>query len=654
MKNPVLVLLGLVLLSGLTGGCASTSDAKAPPAGATARALPPGVPPAPPTVYSVPIDGTDVRGSPDALVTLVAFIDYQCPFTQRAHETLEALRAEYGDQLRMAIRHHPQAVHPLARSASLAALAAGLQGKFWEYHALLLGSARTLEETDFQKFALELGLDADRFLRDMASPRLVARVQRDETLAARLRATGTPVFFINGRMLSGARPALHFQALIDEELTKARTAVAAGITPAALYASLVRTGTKLEPLTAPRAPRPEPEQAPDKEVVIFKVPLDGAPARGNPEALVTLVEFTDYQCPYCQRANVTVEQLREEYGDQLRVVMKHNPLVIHPRAQPAARAAIAAGAQGKFWEFHDKLFANVKALQDEDLERYATELELDLDRWEADRDSPESVERIGKDQALANRLQATGTPTFFINGRRLVGAQPLEAFKALIDEEFVKAQARVDSGTPAEDVYDAILADGTTPPPKPPPPPEPAEPEVRTVVLGNAPVKGPKNAPITLVAYSDFECPFCARAVPTLQGLEEKYKGKLRIAFKHQPLPFHTHARLAAIASLAAHEQGKFWPYHDVLFAHQRELDPASLERHAQKLGLDMKRFKAALGSKKLAAQVDADIAEAKALGVSGTPTFFINGRILVGAQPLEAFQRVIDEELKKAPAAKK
>jgi protein-disulfide isomerase len=110
------------------------------------------------------------------------------------------------------------------------------------------------------------------------------------------------------------------------------------------------------------------------------------------------------------------------------------------------------------------------------------------------------------------------------------------------------------------------------------------------------------------VAFSDFECPFCSRAVPTLKQLEEEYKGRLRVAFKHQPLSNHPNARTAAAASLAAHEQGKFWEFHDVLFANQRALDRASLERHAQQVGLDLGRFRAALDSGKFEAQVSADL----------------------------------------------
>jgi protein-disulfide isomerase len=167
------------------------------------------------------------------------------------------------------------------------------------------------------------------------------------------------------------------------------------------------------------------------------------------------------------------------------------------------------------------------------------------------------------------------------------------------------------------------------------------------VKIGDAPVKGPASAPVTLVAFSDFQCPFCSRAVPTLHQLETDYAGKLRVAFKQLPLPFHDKAHLAAEAALAANEQGKFWQFHDKLFANQQALDRPSLDKYAEELGLNMAKFKAALDTGKFKDRVDREAKEGAAVGATGTPTFFINGRILVGAQPVDAFKTAIDAELK-------
>jgi protein-disulfide isomerase len=113
---------------------------------------------------------------------------------------------------------------------------------------------------------------------------------------------------------------------------------------------------------APTAPAQPEAQRPLAPATIFKVPLEDSPSMGKADALVTMVEFTDFQCPFCSRASATVRQLQEDYGDKLRLVIKHNALPFHPRARPAAIAAMAAHEQGKFFEYHDKLFANQKAL----------------------------------------------------------------------------------------------------------------------------------------------------------------------------------------------------------------------------------------------------------------------------------------------------
>jgi protein-disulfide isomerase len=170
--------------------------------------------------------------------------------------------------------------------------------------------------------------------------------------------------------------------------------------------------------------------------------------------------------------------------------------------------------------------------------------------------------------------------------------------------------------------------------------------KVESVAIGASPSRGPSNAPVTIVVFSDFQCPFCSRAEATIRELEAAYPGKIRFVFKNQPLPFHEHARLAAKAALAAHEQGKFWEYHDVLFNHQNSLDRASLERYAEDVGLDLRRFRAALDDPRLDRLIEADIAEARRLDVRGTPAFFINGRNLQGAQPLAAFRAKVDEAL--------
>jgi protein-disulfide isomerase len=172
-----------------------------------------------------------------------------------------------------------------------------------------------------------------------------------------------------------------------------------------------------------------------------------------------------------------------------------------------------------------------------------------------------------------------------------------------------------------------------------------------TINTQGAPTKGPDNAPVTIVEFTDFQCPFCAKAVPTLKQIEERYKGSVRVVFKHMPLSMHKDAMGAALAAEGARRQGKFWEFHDWLFAHQDKLGQDDLKQHAKELGLDQAQFEADLRNADEQKRVDADVAEADALGVVGTPSFFVNGRFVYGAQPFEAFAKVIDEELTKAKA---
>jgi protein-disulfide isomerase len=167
------------------------------------------------------------------------------------------------------------------------------------------------------------------------------------------------------------------------------------------------------------------------------------------------------------------------------------------------------------------------------------------------------------------------------------------------------------------------------------------------VSLGEDPAKGPAAAPITIVEFSDFQCPYCARVNPTLKQVEEKYGDKIRVVFRDFPLvQIHKDAAKAAEAGECAHEQGKFWEMHDRLFANQSKLQVEAMKQAAVELGLDAEKFNQCLDSSKYAAEVQKDVDEGARYGVTGTPAFFINGRMLGGAQPAEAFMQVIDEEL--------
>lgn len=179
--------------------------------------------------------------------------------------------------------------------------------------------------------------------------------------------------------------------------------------------------------------------------------------------------------------------------------------------------------------------------------------------------------------------------------------------------------------------------------------PEPPRPSM----AGDDPVAGPANAPVTLVAYSDFHCPFCVRAYPTVKQLQAKYKDRLRLVFKDYPLDIHPQAAKAAEGGSCALEQGKFWEYHDKVFENPKSQTVPEVKRLAAALGLDATRFNECLDSGKYTAEWQADMAEGQKLGVNGTPTFFANGRMFVGAKSLEEMSKIVDEEISKAGGAR-
>jgi protein-disulfide isomerase len=171
------------------------------------------------------------------------------------------------------------------------------------------------------------------------------------------------------------------------------------------------------------------------------------------------------------------------------------------------------------------------------------------------------------------------------------------------------------------------------------------KPPVVNVATAGRPEMGAANAPVTIIAFSDYECPYCKRAHTVVDEVMKKYDGKVKLVYRDYPLPFHEHARPAAEAANCANAQGKFWPYHQKLWA-ASDLSTDKLKAMAGEVGLDQQKFDDCLAKAQFKADIDKDIADGSAVGVTGTPAFFINGRMLSGAQPFEKFKEVIDQEL--------
>jgi protein-disulfide isomerase len=344
---------------------------------------------------------------------------------------------------------------------------------------------------------------------------------------------------------------------------------------------------------------------------------------GPKDAKVTIVEYSDYQCPFCRRFREdTFNRILEAYPDDVKFIFKNFPLEsIHPMAYPAAEAAECAGEQGHYWEYHDKLFGNSE-WQDQGKAAfltYAEELGLDIESFTQCIDDRKYKSKVDNDLKEGLKLGVRGTPAFIINGKLISGAQPFSVFKQEID---------------------TIL--GVVQPPTPEPKPSSIVHEI-----------GPADAKVTILEYSDYQCPFCKRFYDeTYKKILEAYPNDVKIVFKDFPLSFHQMAYPAAEAAECAGAQGKYWEYHDKLFENQREWSISgrvSFEKYAEELGLDMESFKQCIETREFKDDVAADFREGQLKGVRGTPTFFINGKLLSGAQPFATFKNEIDLALEAA-----
>ncbi len=175
----------------------------------------------------------------------------------------------------------------------------------------------------------------------------------------------------------------------------------------------------------------------------------------------------------------------------------------------------------------------------------------------------------------------------------------------------------------------------------------PEAPHIDVTYRKDDPAVGAANAPVTLIEFTDFQCPFCQRSQAVLKQVEEAYKGKVKVVARQYPLPFHPRAKPAAEVALCANEQGKFWPMREKLFAEQK-LEEADFKQYAKDLGLKQPDFDTCVADHKYAARIEEDIADGQRFGVRGTPHFFVNGRPISGSQPFSAFQQIIDAELAK------
>jgi protein-disulfide isomerase len=400
--------------------------------------------------------------------------------------------------------------------------------------------------------------------------------------------TATPTFFLNGRKLEGAQTSDFLRARIQEALQLGKPA---GTSPSATVA-----GSAVEGGMAPNAP-----------------------VRGSPDAAVVITEFADFQCPFCASARSTLDKVLREYPHKVKLVYRNFPLDFHPDSMLAHRAAAAAGEQGKFWEMHDLIFANQRAMKRDDLFTMARSLNLDMDRFATDLQSEKLLGQITADRQEGKRRGVNGTPTFYVDGQQLVGAASTTQFEEMITR--------------------SLVAKGI-------------QPDKAPVEAEAGPTRGPEHAAVTVLWYSDVTSPLAISADHLMQQLLEAYPKEVRVVFKNRPLEFHRDAMLAHQALVAASAQGQFWPMHRALLAHQRALLATDLTGYAADLGLDGNKFLADLSSESSRDQVQRDVSQAREAGVNGVPVFFVNGTRVDGIQPFSSLKALVDEQVQKIHVA--
>lgn len=382
-----------------------------------------------------------------------------------------------------------------------------------------------------------------------------------------------------------------------------------------------------------QAEAPETTEA-TRGAVEVKSVVGNPPSKGPQDAVITMTEFADFHCHFCKQVASTLDQVFANFPGKIQFIFRHYPLSKTPGTGSflTHEAAVCAQEQGKFWEYHDAIFGSPNVSQGEaDLLNLAKNLGLDENQFQACLKSGRSRSFIEEDIKEGDQRGVQGTPVIFLNDQTVEGAYPYEHFVSVI-----------------EGILDPSKAKAVPPPSQVAPAGPP--PVAQFNDLEDRPTLGSKQAPITLVEFSDFYCPFCGRVEPTLEQLEKNYAGKIRRVWRHYPLAFHTGADRVHEASECAHEQGKFWPYHKKLFERQGSpFNDDALIKLAKELDLDKKKFEKCLKSGKYKALVQKEIAKGTEAGVQGTPAVFVNGQLVSGAQPYEAFDQLIKKELAKS-----
>ncbi len=425
---------------------------------------------------------------------------------------------------------------------------------------------------------------------------------------------------------------------------------------------------------APPTPAAPPVASGEWEGMPVGFTAEGFPFRGEPDAPITMYEYSDFQCPFCARYFVQTEPaINDSYvrTGKVRVVFRDFPIQeLHPNAPAAHRASLCVAEQGAdlYWPMHNKLFQTQTEWSNSAdpqpvFARLAEEAGADMDAYNQCMTTAEEKKQPLVEAGLAagQALGITGTPSFVFVGADgvsypLVGAQPYDQFALYIDSMLAGEKPPVPEEQPQQGQGEQQIpfwatAEGWIP-----------DPERPGFNMAGDEYRGSPDAKITVVEFSDFQCPFCKQHVMETQpALDKEFvdTGKVMWVFKHFPLSIHPQAPAGGAAAECAADQGKFWEMHEALFENQNEWtvsdpDPA-LEELAKEIGLDVDKFTACLNDGQAAERVSSDMSEGAPF-VQGTPTFIVlyngEGQIIPGALPLDTFKQVLQEAVDKTESA--
>jgi protein-disulfide isomerase len=333
--------------------------------------------------------------APPESVEIELFSDFQCPYCRQISQPIRDLMTKgvEGIQTKVIFKEFPLSFHSNAQLAAQAALAAGEQGNFWQMHDLLFANQSALKREDLLANAKKLGLDLNRFTRDLDSDRLKKVIASDQAEGAKLDVNGTPTFFINGVSYSGARSYEDLKILVQKE--HGRTHALAEIT-------------------------------------------DNLLSRGPVNARVTLEFYADLESPVSRPTMSVIDELLQRYPSAVRLQFRSFPLAFHPQAPLAHEAAMAAAKQGHFWDFANYILEHQDSLREQDLIAYSGKLGMDENKFAEVLRQRRYGARVDADLAEGAKRGIRGSPVIFVNSKRIDGVPSLQALSQYVEEELAK------------------------------------------------------------------------------------------------------------------------------------------------------------------------------------------------------------------------